>query len=424
MGSHFTRKLTNGKKVIVAQATPPGKPRITRTFSSKIEALQWIASVEHGQDVDLPTDFETTVPRCKRPADAMQTTNLSVDSGDSAESDGHFLVNTGLTREIVSENGVSVVTLRLVSSNSLTQTADPQEYDTLSEVIDRYVREIMPGKRSVRAPLQQLEFWRAQLGFLPINQVTPALIAKAKSLLLTEKTKHGTERKPSTINRYLAILAHVFTIAMKEWFLIESNPVHRVRKCKEPQGRTVFLSRAEHALMLKVLRLETPIMQTVVKIALYTGMRQGEIMGLKWRNVDLSGARIRLETSKNGKPRSIPLVGEALNAMIGWATLRPGGPEDLLFPSEEVPDKPLDIRKGWLRIQKRIKMPHLHFHDLRHTTASYMAMSGATPQEIADVLGHRTLQMVKRYAHLADGHSRTALDRMANSLAKDEEEQE
>jgi len=418
MGSVYPKRRANGTRSFVAQITLPSKERIAQSFSTRSEALAWLAEMESQIEAKNTATTASSTAGCKSVANRLQT-SISAAESDLAADIGNPLdatIANAQSSHQVNPFRQSSTTPGKRNGNTMPPQADPVSTDTLAQVIDRYVLEIMPLKRSTKAPLQQLGYWRARLGHLPINHVTPVMIARAKSELLTEVTVGQKLRKPSTINRYLAILCHVYTIAMKEWFLVMDNPAQRVRKCKESQGRTYFLSREEHVRLLKALKLETPIIQTVVKLALYTGMRHGEIIGLKWRNVDLSRAQVRLDMTKNGRPRGVPLVGTALETMIDRAASHQGEPEALLFPSTVNASVPFDTRRGWERLKKQINMPHLHFHDLRHTTASYMAMSGSTPQEIAEVLGHRTLQMVKRYSHLADGHSRGALDRMAKEF--------
>ena len=150
----------------------------------------------------------------------------------------------------------------------------------------------------------------------------------------------------------------------------------------------------------------------IVTLALSTGMRRGEILGLSWENVDLQSRRIILLRTKNGERRVVPLVGKAYELIKGlYLKLEPEN-QDLLFPSPNNPKNSTCIRTAWYTTLKRGKIENFRFHDLRHSTASYLAMNGASLPEIADILGHKTLQMVKRYSHLSEDHKATVLEKM------------
>jgi integrase len=162
-----------------------------------------------------------------------------------------------------------------------------------------------------------------------------------------------------------------------------------------------------------------PYLYPVVVLALSTGMRQGEIMGLKWEDVDLHQGRVTLHETKNGERRVVPLVGKALELLKEYAKVRRIG-TPLLFPGkvktqrpgEVATYRPIDLRAPWLAALKKAGIDDFRFHDLRHSTASYLAMNGASLAEIAEVLGHKTLQMVKRYAHLSEAHTAGVVARM------------
>ena len=125
---------------------------------------------------------------------------------------------------------------------------------------------------------------------------------------------------------------------------------------------------------------------------------------LKWKDVNLERGIITLHETKNGERRILPITGHALELMKQHAKVMHIN-TDLVFPSEHNPKKSIDIRTPFETALKRAGIKDFRFHDLRHSAASYLAMNGATMAEIAEVLGHKTLQMVKRYAHLSDAHT-------------------
>jgi len=152
------------------------------------------------------------------------------------------------------------------------------------------------------------------------------------------------------------------------------------------------------------------LLYSVVVLALSTGMRQGEILGIQWKDVDFERRRILLHETKNGERRASPLVGHACELIKDLAKVRRFD-NPYVFPSKRQ-DKPASIRKSWEAVIRKSGLEDFRFHDLRHTAASYLAMNGATLAEIAEVLGHKTLQMVKRYAHLSDAHTTGVVERM------------
>lgn len=283
---------------------------------------------------------------------------------------------------------------------------------TLAEAIDRYVEVVVPRKGDYgQKQARMLAWWRARIGAYSLSSVTPAMLAEARDQLLSERTPTGQRRSPSTAVRYMAAMSHVFSVAVKEWGWLDDNPLRRVDNPREPRGRVRFLSEEERdRLLVACAASQNPYLHTVVVLALSTGMRQGEIMNLRWADVDLERRRLVLHETKNGERRAVPLVGPALEALRVHAVgAEPGG---LLFPSKVNPAKPMDLRTPWETVLRHAEIEDFRFHDLRHTAASYLAMSGASLAEIAEVLGHKTLSMVKRYAHLSEGHTASVLERM------------
>ena len=165
---------------------------------------------------------------------------------------------------------------------------------TLADLIDRYISTVIPKKsKNAKARTAQLKWWKDQLGYLTLNDITPALIAERRDHLLTGTTFKGTARSPSTVVRYLAALSHAFTIAVKEWGWAEENPVRKVTKPKEPRGRVRFLDEKERDALLEACRNSSnPYLLPVFVLALSTGMRRGEIMNLRWEDVDFFKNRI------------------------------------------------------------------------------------------------------------------------------------
>ncbi len=281
---------------------------------------------------------------------------------------------------------------------------------TLGELIDRYIRDILPAKtKSALKQAKQLEWWKDEIGYLSLADVTPPQISEMRDKLLQT-------RKPATVVRYMAALSHAFTVAVNEWEWLEDNPMRKVRRPKEPRGRVRFLDDAERAVLLKACQASACVhLYPVVVLALSTGMRQAEIMNLKWMDIDLNRGYMILHETKNGERRSVPLVGHAFEVIKALSKVRRID-TPLLFASERNSCVPIDIRTPWGKVLKAAKINDFRFHDLRHTAASYLAMNGASLAEIAEILGHKTLQMVKRYAHLSEQHTSSVLESMNAKL--------
>ena len=183
---------------------------------------------------------------------------------------------------------------------------------TLVELIDRYTRDVLPGKRDGAHQARQLAWWKEQLGALTLADVTPALLAKYRDKLASEITVRHQQRNPATVNRYLAALSHAFTIAVKDWQWLDDNPLRKVSKPRETRGRVRFLSDDERERLLQACRESSnPDLYLAVVLFLSTGARQQEILSLRWQQVDLQTGLIRLEQTKNGERRALPLVGAA-----------------------------------------------------------------------------------------------------------------
>ena len=125
-------------------------------------------------------------------------------------------------------------------------------------------------------------------------------------------------------------------------------------------------------------------------------------MNLKWSDIDLAQGSILLQITKNGERRFIPLVGTALDLLRSKYANQTV--DSLVFPAPHSPCKPIDIRSAWETALSKANISNFRFHDLRHTAASYLAMNQASLLEIGTLLGHKTIQMTRRYAHLSDAH--------------------
>ncbi len=288
---------------------------------------------------------------------------------------------------------------------------------TAKELINRYIEEIVPRKpKSANDLKTQLGWWKESIGSFLLSDITPALITEHRGKLSQEKSERkGRKRTDATINRYCAALSHCFTIAVKEWGWMQENPILKIKKFKEPRGRVRFLSDEERERLLTACKeSSSPYLYILTVLAISTGARKMEIMSLKWDDVDLSRGMIFLHDTKNGERRSLPLVGIAKDLMKSHHKNRNEN-TGLVFPAKNLKD-PIDIRTPFETALQKAEIKDFRWHDLRHSCASYLAMNGATLAEIAGVLGHKTLSIVKRYSHISDAHTAGVVTRMNNKI--------
>ncbi len=291
----------------------------------------------------------------------------------------------------------------------------------MGDVIDKYIIEILPRKpKSFKKQKSQLLWWKSQIGSYLLSDISTAIIAEQKNKLLEGITSRKRKRSSATVTRYLAILSHVFTIALKEWNLLENSPIKNLSRLKEPNGRIRFLNEEERRRLLEACKKsENPYLFTIVVLAISTGMRQGEMLNITWKDVDFKNNRIILHETKNGEIRVVPLTGFAFKLLLELFKKR-NFDSYLLFPGSDS-IKPIYIRTSWEKALKEANIEDFRFHDLRHTAASYLAMGQASLAEIAEILGHKTLSMVKRYSHFSEKHTINVVAKMNNSIFKEEE---
>ena len=270
---------------------------------------------------------------------------------------------------------------------------------TLGDLLDRYRRDVLPTKSpgTARNDAHYLAWWSDRLGDVRLSALKPVHVAANRDRL-------ALTCQPATVNRYLAFLSHAFSVAITEWEWLSANPLQRVKRFPEPRGRVRFLSDVERQRLLEACAASAqPLLVPVVVLALSTGARKMELLGLTWHDVDLRRGQLMLAETKNRERRAVPLTGRALAMMQELARVRRIDTA-LCFPRRDS-RRPIDLRYAWTQALAAAQIEDCRFHDLRHSAASYLAMNGASLVDIAEVLGHKTLQMVKRYAHLSEAHT-------------------
>jgi len=291
---------------------------------------------------------------------------------------------------------------------------------TVSEVLAKYQTEALPSLKSARSVEQRLKFWHEKIGHLLLSDLSITTIKKCKDeLKATPKERGDGERSGADVNRAMAALSSALSFAVKELEWLDDNPMTRVRKFAESRGRVRYLTDAELPVLLTACRASNNNdLLLAVMLALSTGARQAEVMTLRWKQIDLKARTALLIDTKNGERRTLPVVGEALELLTARAKVRKID-DDRVFPAgQRAKNKNAvaDLRAPWETALQSAKITDFHWHDLRHTCASYMAMSGVSQIEMAKLLGHKTLAMTMRYSHLSPQRTIELADGLAKRL--------
>lgn len=210
--------------------------------------------------------------------------------------------------------------------------------------------------------------------------------------------------KPAPINRELACLKHMYSKAI-EWGYVNKNPVKGTKRLKEPPGRLRFLKTEE---VKKLLKACPEYLCSIVICALNTGMRKGEILNLKWSNVDLKNRKITVINTKNNESRVIPINQTLYQQLL--ALYRSKNGEYVFSNKNGLPF--LDIKKGFSAALKRARIKDFRFHDLRHTFGSHLVMQGVDLRTVQQLMGHKDIKMTMRYSHLSPGHVQEAVKKL------------
>lgn len=294
---------------------------------------------------------------------------------------------------------------------------------SLRELIDLYMGQY-PGRDTTRG--HRLAWWQTRLGHLALQDLSDDHIHACLEDLAGQASRyfagldadgkpiHKARRKPvapATVNRYNAALAAVITWAIKKRIAPKQfvHPCRTVERRTENNERVRFLSDDERGRLLQACQgASWTKLYLVVLMALTTGARKGDLTALRWKDIDFERMQAYCGRTKNGDPRVLPLVPTVMDL------LRQHRARDaaLIFESPRAPDKAFDFKTPWQRALAQARVRDFRFHDLRHSCASALAQDGATLLEIADVLGHRQLDVTRRYSHLTTGHKRALIHRV------------
>jgi integrase len=223
---------------------------------------------------------------------------------------------------------------------------------------------------------------------------------------LTELTEQ--DYKPATLNRYRAFLSLIYSNANRNG-RVEVNPARLVRLRQENNAVVRFLTDDEEMKLRAAMRRMLPEMEPEFDLALNTGMRRGEQWRLRWEDVNKAQGVITIPRSKNGERRYVRINRDCRVALDRLWLTRDESVYVLPGPTDE---RNKDPRRTFEPIVKEAGIPHFRYHDIRHTFASRLVMAGVDLRTVQQLMGHKTIAMTVRYAHLAPSHEQEAIERL------------
>lgn len=265
---------------------------------------------------------------------------------------------------------------------------------TLEALFERY-------KRHQKTRIRSTTY--ARLGGI-LNTLKAHLPERAKEITKRTVAEYIDARaesvKAGTVCKEMSVLKHCLKLAV-EWGELNQNPAAGARLPKLPTGKTRYLTPGE---LKAALESAPDWLRAPMAFAACTGVRRGEMLALRWMDVDAKNRRLYLRETKNGDLRILPIPEAALAVL---RSLPQGAPSDPVFAGVD----PAFLSVYTKRVFERLGIRDASFHTLRHTAASWMVMEGASLYAVGQILGHKTPRMTQRYAHLSP-------DYMAASMGK------
>jgi len=294
---------------------------------------------------------------------------------------------------------------------------------TLEQLATEY---LMHWKGKDTAVNTRAQWWVTQIGTHKLTDINVTLIRNkldhyAEGNALRGNRTPGTQsstvtetnrtRSPATVNRMKAMISTLLQYAIQQGYIM-SNSARNVPNRPESNKRVRWLSDIERIHLLNSCRESSwNKLYLLVLLAITTGARQGELLKLRWEDINCKTRLASVYDSKNGDDRILTLPISVIEEL-----LRHRLPDGLLFESIRNPGSPFEFRKHWEAALLRAGVKYFRFHDLRHTAASYLVQSGATLYEVGEILGHRSLETTKRYAHLSTQHKQILTDNVFGQM--------
>ena len=311
----------------------------------------------------------------------------------------------GFTREMAREALKSRLGDIARGQFNLEKTRKPVPF---SKLVERY-REFASGyKRGWETEKYIVEEFASLFGDTPLAQITTWQIEKWKA-------EGGKRLNPVTVNRRLTVIKHMLKQAV-EWDLVKSNPATSVKRFAVNSERTRFLTQHEIQTLLETCekQITSPWLLPLVTLALNTGMRQGELLRLKWENVDLERGSITIIQSKTLRRKTIA-INEPAREALNWLQENRYGELLLMWPWGD-PIGKVTVYDAFKKACSTAGITDFRFHDLRHTFASHLVMAGVDLVTVKELLGHKTINMTNRYTHLAQEHKAQAVAKLGERI--------
>lgn len=278
---------------------------------------------------------------------------------------------------------------------------------TFDELMLNYLKATGPNRRSTRHVVPATKRLYAAFTGRELHTITGPEVRQ----YITARREAGAAA--STINKEVGLLSAAINYARREWDWKLDNPAQG-RRQREPEGRLRWINRAEAVALIRAAEAvkRAPHLADFITLALHTGCRSGELLGLEWRRVDLQRGLILLEAqhTKAGRRRYVPINETARAAILSRARFRathcPASP--WVFATKRG-ERIGSLKTAWAGICKAVGLEDFHVHDLRHTAAAWLVTAGVPLTEVRDLLGHSTVTVTERYAHLAPENVRAAV---------------
>jgi len=290
---------------------------------------------------------------------------------------------------------------------SLEKTRRPVPFSTLLKQYEEYAR---TNWRDFKRQKYFLHSFGKHFGDTPLSQITSWHIEKWKSDI-------RKNLKPGSVNRHMTVLKHMFKKGV-EWGLAKINPTVGIKRFPKADPRTRFLSEDELERLLVACKEQKrqPWLLPLVTVAVHTGMRRGELLGLRWSNVDLNRELITLQQDKTLKIKSIPINEAAREALI-WLDKHRYGDHVFMYQWGK-PIGKSNVQDSIDKVCSKAGIDDFTFHGTRHTFGSHLVMAGVDLATVSKLMGHTTINMTMRYAHLTPKHEAEAVAKLNMRLAQ------
>lgn len=296
-------------------------------------------------------------------------------------------------------------------------------FESSSARSKRILDELMPfpaaANRYIETHSIHKKNYKSEVGIFKIlikrwHDKTVHEVNKAEVLTLRNELV-SLGRSGDTINHYFNAISKLYQMLADEQSISVQNPIKSIKRMPPSKSRNVRLNGKDEDIFIKYCRQSNNlILSHIVEMAIETGMRQGELMNIKWSDIDLDYRRINLHKTKNGKSRQVPLTLKAVEIINNLRSVKQNN--ERLFPCSTAA-----LRKGFQRAKKKAKatwekpgknpFEDLRFHDLRHEALSRLSDAGLNVIELAHIAGHTTLAMTQRYVHPSHDAIFTKLDK-------------